>query len=73
MLLMALTPDDVSVTRLGRLTASAVSAMVMMELYFGVTCAVKEEKQAHGDDAIPMTTMLTCIGSNLVNVWKKSS
>lgn len=73
MLLMALSPDDVSVARLGRLTPSAVSAMVLMELYFGVTCAVKEEKQSHGDDATPMTTMLTCIGSNLVNVWKKSS
>jgi RNA 3'-terminal phosphate cyclase-like protein len=72
LLLMALGPDEVSVVRLGRVTSSAVSAMTLMECFFGVTCAVKEEP-SHRAEQLPPTTLVTCIGSATVNVWKKSS
>lgn len=72
LLMMALTPDDVSVAKLGALTPSAVSALVLMELFFGVSTAVKEEDQQDAA-GLPKTTLVTCIGSNAVNVWKKSS
>ena len=72
LLLMALGPDEVSVVRLGRITNSAVSAMSLMESFFGVTCAVKEEPSIV-DPQMPPSTLITCIGSAAINVWKKSN
>jgi RNA 3'-terminal phosphate cyclase-like protein len=72
LLLMALAPDEISVARLGRLTPSGISALVIMESFFGVTCAVKEEAQTDGP-GLPRSTLVTCMGSNAINVWKKSS
>lgn len=72
MLLMALGPDEISTIRFGQLTASGVSALMLMESYFGVSCAVKEE-QSFGGPRLPSSTLVTCLGSNIVNVWKKSS
>jgi RNA 3'-terminal phosphate cyclase-like protein len=72
LLLMALAPDEVSMVRLGRITSSAVSAMSLMETFFGVTCAVKEEASPI-DPQMPPSTLITCIGSAAVNVWKKSN
>lgn len=72
LLLMALGPDEVSTIRFGQLTSSGVSALMLMESYFGVSCAVKEEESFTGPLA-PHSTLVTCIGSNTVNVWKKSS
>lgn len=71
LLLMAASPDDISSVRFGTLTEGAVSAMMMMERYFGVTCAVKSEEQ-RGDGLLPATSVVTCMGANLVNVSKKS-
>jgi RNA 3'-terminal phosphate cyclase-like protein len=72
LLLMALSPDEISIARLGRLTPSGISALVLMETFFGVTCAVKEEEQSDGP-GLPRSTLVTCMGSNVINVWKKSS
>lgn len=72
MLLMALGPDDISTVRFGELTSSGVSALMLMESYFGVSCAIKEEGSPT-DPSLPSTTLITCLGANLVNVWKKSS
>lgn len=72
LLLMALAPDEICVARFGRLSSSAVSALLMMEAFFGVSCAVKDESQTDSD-GLPNSTLITCMGSNAVNVWKKSS
>ncbi|ESL08719.1 RNA 3'-terminal phosphate cyclase-like protein [Trypanosoma rangeli SC58] len=71
LLLMALSPDEVSTVRLGQLTGSIVSAVMLLEAYFGVSCATKEEPSLMGDN-LPPSTLITCVGSNTVNVWKKS-
>jgi len=77
LLMMALTPDEISTAKLGPLNSSGVSALIMMETFFGVTCAVKEEKPRGGDneedERLPAPVLVTCMGSNTVNVWKKSS
>ncbi|EPY43051.1 RNA 3'-terminal phosphate cyclase-like protein [Angomonas deanei] len=72
LLLMALSPDEVSTVRLGPLTRSGVSALVLMESFFGVSCAIKQEDSFAGSH-LPSSTLVTCIGSNLINVSKKSS
>ncbi|ESS67911.1 RNA 3'-terminal phosphate cyclase-like protein [Trypanosoma cruzi Dm28c] len=71
LILMALSPDEVSTVRFGQLTGSAVSAVMLLEAYFGVSCATKEELSMTGENA-PSSTLITCVGSNTVNVWKKS-
>lgn len=71
--LMALGPDEISISRLGhRLTPSAVSGLLLLEKYFGVKCAIKSEPSFAGPD-LPPSTLVTCMGSNLINVSKKSS
>ncbi|KEG10910.1 RNA 3-terminal phosphate cyclase-like protein [Trypanosoma grayi] len=71
LILMALSPDEVSTVRIGQMTTGAVSAVMLMEAYFGVTCATKEEPSLAGKE-LPSTTLITCVGSNTINVWKKS-
>nr|CCC93208.1 putative RNA 3'-terminal phosphate cyclase-like protein [Trypanosoma congolense IL3000] len=71
LLLMGLSPDEVSTVRFGQPTSSMVSAVMLLEMYFGVSCAIKDEVSTLGRD-LPPTTLVTCIGSNTVNVWKKS-
>ncbi|KAG8345908.1 RNA 3' terminal phosphate cyclase RNA 3' terminal phosphate cyclase (RTC) insert domain [Trypanosoma vivax] len=71
LLLMALAPDDVSTVRFGQLTAGLVSAVMILEMYFGVSCGTKEEAATMGKE-LPPTTLITCLGSNAVNMWKKS-
>ncbi|KAH9601387.1 RNA 3'-terminal phosphate cyclase [Trypanosoma melophagium] len=71
LLLMALSPDEVSTVRFAQFTTGLVSAVVLLEAYFGVSCATKDEPSLAGSE-FPSTTLITCIGSNTVNVWKKS-
>lgn len=72
LLLMALGPDEISTMRFGQLSSSGVSALMLMDTYFGVSCAIKAGASFAGP-AFPQTTMVTCMGSNTINVWKKSS
>ncbi|CBH14829.1 RNA re-capping enzyme, cytoplasmic [Trypanosoma equiperdum] len=71
LLLMGLSPDEVSTVRFGQFTCGLVSAVMLLEMYFGVSCATKQEWSSVGKD-LPPTTLITCVGSNMVNVWKKS-
>lgn len=68
LMMMAASPDDVSCVRLGRLTPSAISAMVILEKMYSVTCATKEEPSS----SLPPSVMISCLGANYVNVAKKS-
>lgn len=72
LLLMALSPDEVSTVRFGQLSSSGVSALMLMDSYFGVSCAIKPDPSFAGPN-LPPTTLVTCLGSNAINVWKKSS
>lgn len=73
LLLMAMSPDEISTARFGtQLTPSAVSGVLLIEKYFGVQCAVKNEESAMGKQ-FPPSTLITCMGCNLINVAKKSS
>ena len=72
LLLMALSPDEVSTVRFGQLSPSGVSALMLMDSYFGVSCAIKPDPSFAGPN-LPPTTLVTCLGSNAINVWKKSS
>lgn len=71
LLMMAMSPDDVSVARFGALTPSAVSALSLAESYFGVTFAIRDEPSKLGD-GYPSSTIATCIGCNLINKALKS-
>lgn len=72
LLLMALAPDDVSTVRFGSLTPSAITAMSLMESFFGVTCAIKEEHNAYGIDEAPPSAVVSCLGCNTINFAKRS-
>lgn len=73
LLLMAVSPDEISTARFGsHLTPSAISGLLLMEKYFGVQCAVKTEESPMGKE-FPPSTLVTCMGSNLINMAKKSS
>lgn len=73
LLLMAVSPDEISTARFGaQLTPSAISGLLLMEKYFGVQCAIKTEESAMGKE-FPPSTLITCMGTNLINVAKKSS
>lgn len=73
LMLMALGPDEISTVRFGaQLTPSAISGLILMEKYFGVKCAIKNEDSFAGPD-FPPSTLVTCMGSNVINVSKKSS
>lgn len=73
LLLMATSPDEISTARFGaQLTPSAISGLLLIEKYFGVQCAVKNEESAMGKE-YPPSTLITCMGCNLINVAKKSS
>jgi RNA 3'-terminal phosphate cyclase-like protein len=70
LLLAALAKDDLSTIRFGELTELAISALGMMETYFGVTCAMKEE--AGPGEGFPRTVLISMMGSNAINLTKRS-
>ncbi|CCW69392.1 unnamed protein product [Phytomonas sp. Hart1] len=73
LLLMAVASSDApSSMRFGKLTPGAVSIMVLIQSYFGVTFGQREEESFAGSK-FPPTNLITCFGSDLVNVWKRSS
>ena len=72
LLLMALSPDEASTVRLGSLSPSAVTALTIAEVFFGVSCAVKEESNPYGIAELPPSVIVSCIGSNCQNVAKRS-
>jgi RNA 3'-terminal phosphate cyclase-like protein len=72
LLLMALSPDEASTVKFGSITPSGVTAMTLMETYFAVSCAIKQEANPYDLDEFPSSTIISCIGSNCLNVAKKS-
>jgi RNA 3'-terminal phosphate cyclase-like protein len=70
LMLMALAPDEVSTVRFGNLTESAVTTMTLVEAFFGVTCAIKRDVDLIHD--FGESIVVSCIGSNCINVAKKS-
>jgi len=70
LLLMAAGPAEASTIRFGPLNPSGVTMLTLMESFFGVKCAIKTDES---DKGLPATTVVTCIGANLINVAKKSS
>jgi RNA 3'-terminal phosphate cyclase-like protein len=73
LLLMALNRDEVSTVRFGKLSESGVSAMSLMETFFAVSCAIKEEGSAYGAGDMPKSIVVSCIGSGTINLTKRSS
>ena len=69
LLWMVLAPAEVSTVRFGPMTPTAVSAMMLCEEYFGVSCAVKDEVDGHGGRSV----VVSCIGSNTVNLVKHTT
>ena len=76
-LLMGIGPADASTVRFGPLTPSAVTALSLLEQFFGVTSAIKNETSVvgtneDGEEVLPGTTLITCVGCNIVNIARKS-
>ena len=70
LMLCALAKDDLSTLRFGALTDLAVSTLGILETYFGVTVAIKEEPSAH--EGLPPTILVSMMGSNSINIAKRS-
>ena len=70
LLLLGLSPDEASTIRFGPLTDVAVSMLVLIEQYFGVSCAIKADSSACIPQIQP-PLLVSCIGSNAINVSKK--
>eukprot|EP01062_Namystynia_karyoxenos_P059836 TRINITY_DN51257_c0_g1_i1.p1 TRINITY_DN51257_c0_g1~~TRINITY_DN51257_c0_g1_i1.p1 ORF type:complete len:373 (+),score=71.99 TRINITY_DN51257_c0_g1_i1:86-1204(+) len=69
LVLLALTPEEVSSVRLGPLTQAGEEALALCQDFFGVGFASKKDTSYH----FSPTTVHSCIGTGLTNVSKKSS
>ena len=68
LLLMALTPEDVSKVRLGPLTPQAVNTLRLLREVFGLTFKIQEER-----DNGRSSYLLTCMGLGFVNTHRKAT
>ena len=64
--LMALTPEDVSRVRLGRLSPYSIQTLRQIKDFFGVVFNLKEEPKAQ-------TVLASCVGIGYTNVAKKAA
>ena len=70
LLFMGVGPAEASTIRFGPLSPSGVTMLTLLETFFGIKCAIKS---GDSDEGLPSTTIVTCIGANIINVAKKSS
>ena len=64
LLLMCLTPEDVSRVRVGNLTKYAIEALRMYKDVFGVEMKIRAEEETK-------TVLLSCLGTGFTNQAKK--
>eukprot|EP00756_Hemistasia_phaeocysticola_P061380 Hpha_TRINITY_DN4861_c0_g1::TRINITY_DN4861_c0_g1_i1::g.20318::m.20318/K11108/RCL1; RNA 3'-terminal phosphate cyclase-like protein len=68
-ILMALSPEEVSMIRFGELTDAGDEAVRLCGEFFGVSFATKRDTSYH----FSPTVLYSCLGTGLVNLSKKSS
>jgi RNA 3'-terminal phosphate cyclase-like protein len=63
---MALTPQDVSKVRIGKLTEYSISYLLNLKKFFNVTFKITPDYDTN-------TVLLTCVGSGFKNFSKKTN
>lgn len=64
LLLMALSPEDVSKVRFGKLTPYSIEQLRQLRMFFGVTFKIRADESSK-------TVLLSCLGVGYKNVSKK--